>query len=112
MAIPDDSYEINQGDTFQREYIVTSGGSPFNLTGYAVNSQYRETFADFGSIVVALTAVVTNAVAGTLLVSLTSAQTAALTSDIYYHDVQITSPAGVVTTIAEGYVTLNREVTR
>lgn len=122
---------IRQGATWTFTFTKTSGGSPVDLTGYAARMAIRRTVgatleaylsseadANGGSLAL-------GGAAGTITASMTAAQSAALGSetwsalvpqtispeDTYRYDLELVSPAGVVTRELEGRVLLYREVT-
>jgi hypothetical protein len=113
MAVYQDDYDLIQGDTFERQYTVTdSGGTAVNITSYTLACQFRIGFADDESVAATLTCTKIDSANGIFMVSLTAAQSLLLTEDVYYHDVQITNASGAVTTVAKGFVTMVRDVTR
>jgi hypothetical protein len=50
--------------------------------------------------------------AGTIVITLTATQTAALTAGNYVYDLELVSGAGVVTRLVQGNVTVTAEITR
>ena len=103
--------KIMRGDTEVFNITVTdSAGSPVNLTGDVFTSQIRYN-RDDSSVAAAFTCVVTNAAAGTVTLTLSSATTATLNAGISYWDLQ-RNDSGVVTTIVAGKCTILADVTR
>jgi hypothetical protein len=49
---------------------------------------------------------------GTIAVTATAAQTGDIDEGPYYYDLEITSPTGVVTRVAQGQVVVSAQVTR
>jgi hypothetical protein len=110
---------IVQGSTLTRVFQVVIGGVIQDLTGVTAASKVRDVFT--GSVIQLLTCSVVTGANSTVTVSLTMAQTAALTvpagtpadvrvSSIGVWDLELTD--GVSTyRFAEGIVTLSREAT-
>ncbi len=122
MSVTDQTLAIVQGSTLTLSGTVLASGVAMDLTGYAIAGKIRRKFSDAASLV-DLTCALVSAAAGTFSVSLTAAQTAALTPitgsplidsrlvPIGTWDVEI-SIAGVVTRILQGTVTLSQEDTK
>jgi hypothetical protein len=107
---------IDQGTTVSIDFQYrTSAGVVIPLTSYTARMQARPTPSSAVTVMDATTTngqlVVTGAT-GTVTLTLTAAQSAALDFDRAYYDIEIVSPAGVVTRLVQGTVTLSREVTR
>lgn len=82
-----------------------------DLTGYIANAQIRQGVADQSWCVAAeLTCAVVPP--NLISLSLTSAQTTFLDQSAYCWDMQVTSPAGIVSTLLSGNVQITFEVTR
>ena len=102
---------IDQGTTFTASIDCTAAdNSALNLTGYTVAAQLRKTYdsttkTDF-------TAIIANATTGRLQISLTPAQTGALSAGRYVYDVEITDGNGIITRVVEGQVEITPGVTR
>lgn len=105
--------EHRQGQTFDRTYNITIGGSNWNLTGYTANMHIRSTassttlVASFstsdGSIVVGN---------GTLRLVRSASYWSAIAPKTYVHDIELVAPNGTVSTVWFGKFVLNAEVTR
>lgn len=107
---------IDQGTTVSIDFQYrTSAGVVIPLTSYTARMQARPTPSSAVTVMDATTTngqlVVTGAT-GTVTLALTAAQSAALDFDRAVYDIEIVSPAGVVTRLVQGTVTLSREVTR
>ncbi|HEU0180357.1 MAG TPA: hypothetical protein VFV58_39475 [Blastocatellia bacterium] len=102
---------IYQGDDWGATVTVTSNGVPPDqvIAGYTAKAQIRQDVADNDPDVdiEIVTAVASPAISLTIPAS----QTVNLCGD-YVWDLQITSPAGQVTTILAGNVRVTSEVTR
>ena len=103
---------IDQGSTFSS--IVTVNGSDgliFNLTGYTARGQIRKAYAS--TSYTSFTIVINNPTDGEIVMSLTAAQTAALSAGRYVYDVEIVeTSSGAITRVIEGQVEINPRVTR
>jgi hypothetical protein len=101
---------IYQGDDYSAIVTVRNAdGTPADISGYTALAQIRRAPADADSVVVqTMTTVVASP---NINLSLTNAQTQALTGR-YVWDLQIISSTGAITTILAGRVTVTAEVTR
>lgn len=115
--------DLYQGDTFRRTFRVRArlfdtdsglwtAGDYIDLTGYTGKCQFRETvIATDVAAELAVTILDQNATPGGISVTLTPAQATALTKAAYKWDLQLTNPAGDVSTYLAGTVTVTQEVT-
>jgi hypothetical protein len=103
---------IDQGSTFTSVVTVEdSQGLVFNLTGYTVRGQIRKSYSSLTSV--SFTASVLSAVEGTIQLSLTANQTAAMKAGRYLYDIEIIqTSSGAVTRVVEGQVEISPRVTR
>jgi aminopeptidase-like protein len=102
---------IDQGSTFSVDIDVTDAdGDALNLTDFTVQGQMRKTYTS--STATTFVSEITNATGGVVTISLTAATTNALKAGRYVYDVEITSPASVVTRIVEGQVEVTPGVTQ
>lgn len=108
--------DLYQGATFS--YVLTwRTGSPsaaVNLTSYTARMQAR-TSPDASSPVLSLTTgngITLGGSAGTITLSRSAAQTAALPAGRYLYDLELESAGGVVTRLVEGVLTIWPEVTK
>lgn len=82
-------FEMLQGDTFKWDITVTdTDGSIFDLTGFNVRGMMRERYTDTNPAET-FACSVTSIPNGTVRVSLTAAETAALSKGLYYYDIEI-----------------------
>lgn len=94
-----------------------SGGiatAPVNITGYTAALQLRSLPSD-ATAVLSLTSgsgITIAGSTGTISVHATANQTRAIDEGPYYYDLEITSPTGIVTRVAQGQVVVLAEVTR
>jgi len=98
---------LYRGDDFYLDVAVTDdAGQPFTLAGYTPAAQVRQT-TDAAEIVATFVATVSTNV---VHLHLTAAVAVGLTDGVW--DVQVTSAAGEVTTLAFGAVRVTHDVTR
>lgn len=107
---------MEQGATYNQPLVwKDSSGTAVNVTGYTARMQIRRTL-DATTVILTLTTENGRITVGgsngliTLLVS--AADTAALTTFCGVYDLEVISPAGVVTRLLEGQVEISKEVTR
>ena len=103
--------QIDQGANWDTTVNVNNlSGEDFDLTGYTVKSQMARSYAS--ATKTDITAAVNNASTGTIGLSLTAAQTGALTSGRYVYVVEITqTSSGNKTRVIEGQITVYPQVT-
>lgn len=98
----------------------TSGGilwynEPVDLTNYTARMHIRDS-VDAASFLLELTTangrIVVNNTTKTITLTVTATDTAAITFTSGVYDLEMVSPAGVVTRILEGNITVREEVTR
>ena len=108
-------WNIYRGDTGVLEVgYQEPDGTPVNLTGYSAKLQVRPKPGDSATALLELThssGIAINAAAGTLLVTITPAQSVALGAGRFAYDLQITSAGGIVTTLVGGVLLVHPEVT-
>lgn len=115
------NFRIEQGTTWSRT-LRLSQGTPavaLDLTGYTARSSIRK--AAHSTVALAdITCNIADPTVGTLELSLTAVQTAALPADggswdepsRYAYDVEIVDPDGKVTRLLNGAILVSPEVTR
>lgn len=117
---------IEKGATFSRIFTwkipsATNPTScpPLNLTGYTARAQIRATVAAADPPAIDLTSspaagLVLGGVAGTITMTITAAQTSALTltNNVGVWDIELTAPDSSVVRLLEGSVELRPDVTR
>jgi len=105
---------IEQGATFTLSMTVKKNGSPVDLTGYTARMQARPhagssaVYLDLSSV----NKITLGGPAGTIVISLTAAETAALPTGTFVYDLELISPLGVTTRLLAGRVVVSAEVTR
>lgn len=115
MAAGVHNFKCEQGATFSRVLTLTDdNGDLVSLVGYAARMQVRERVKS-DSYLIELTTengrISLGGAAGTITLTLTAAETAALTNDGVY-DLELIAPDTTVTRILEGRFNLSPEVTR
>lgn len=103
-----------QGSTFQKTLTYIINDVAVNLTGYSAKMQVRDTYSSAGVLVQIGTAIggITLNSTGVINLVISAATTATFVPKTYVYDVEIVSPAGVVTKIVEGKFIVTPEVTR
>lgn len=100
---------IDQGSTFSYTfYLNDTNGVPQDLSAFTARSQLRKTYTSMTAV--SFTALV-GGPAGTITLSLSATQTAALKAGRYVYDVELVN-GSVVSRLAEGIITVNPEVTK
>ena len=92
--------------------VSDSSGAALDLTGYTAAAQIRKTYESSAATVAFTVAFASDRTTGQLDLTLTGAQTAAVTQGRYVYDVLITSGAGALTRVVEGISTINPRVTQ
>jgi hypothetical protein len=112
------TYDITlfQGADYDKTFTVLQGGTAINFTGFTSAMQVR-TAADSTATLLSLTngsGITLGGTAGTILVTITNAQSAAISAGSYAYDLELTSGvgAGVVTRLLQGAFTVSGNVTR
>lgn len=110
MAITYNLY-VDQGSTFTVSINLTeSDNSAKDLTGHSARSQMRRSYYSVSNT--QFSANVTDAANGVITLALTDAQTSALKPGRYVYDIELASPANVITRIIEGIVVVSPEATK
>jgi hypothetical protein len=107
---------IEQGATYNQPLVwKDSSGTAVNVTGYTARMQIRKT-VDATTIILTLTTengrITVGGANGLITLLVSAADTAALTTFCGVYDLEVISPAGVVTRLLEGQVEVSKEVTR
>ena len=102
---------IDQGSTFTSTVTVEDvNDNLVNITDYTARGQIRKSYS--ASTATNFTTSITDATNGKFTISLTRTQTGALKAGRYVYDVEVISPAGAVTRVVEGQITVNPRVTQ
>lgn len=114
-----DQYNISvdQGATYF--LVVTwkdSDGTPINLTGYTGRMQARQQYTSPDPPLFSLTSpnsgIVIVAALGQVEITIAASVTTLFAAGQYVYDLEIVSPAGVVTRLIEGRCVVNPEVSK
>ena len=112
------SFTIGVNTSAYAAYVsggLADNGTPNNLTGYTARMQVRATIAAASALLDLTTSnggIVLGGTAGTIRILATAAQTAALTIDEGFYDLELIDGAGAVRRLLYGAVTVSKEVTR
>ena len=104
-----------KGSTFSRTLTWKVSGSPVNLTDYTARMQARTSHISGTTVLDMTTAnskITLGGTAGTITLSLSASETAAITQSSLAYDLELVSAGGVVTRLVEGQIVLTPEVTR
>lgn len=107
---------IERGANFDQvwEWYVSSGGAAVDVTGYTARMQVRPAAhvnTYFASLYSTSGDITLGGAAGTVRVQMASAVTSAIPGSGVY-DLELTSPTGTVTRLAQGKAIIDDEVTR
>jgi hypothetical protein len=108
---------INQGADWYINFVYqdTTTNTPINITGYTAALQLRSLPSDT-TTALSLTSpaggIVITGSTGTIAVHATAAQTGSIVAGYYYYDLEITSPANIVTRLVQGQILVSAQVTR
>lgn len=102
------TFVIHKGTDFTREIQVKDNGSTLNITGYTFDGKIAEDFHT--TTTTSFTTAITHASTGKFTISLTDAQTTALTAGEHVYTVTMTSDTGVKTRVAYGVIDVKDEV--
>lgn len=106
---------IPAGATFLRVIRYKADGANVNLTGYTARMQIRPTAAS-ATTTLSLTTengrIALGGTAGTITLSISATDTAAITAGRYVYDLELVSAGGIVTRLLQGVVTVSANVTR
>lgn len=105
---------VDQGSTWNVQATIATDGTPWNLTGYTARMKVRPT-VESTTVTMSITdtdGIALGGAAGTVTLSRSATQTAALTAGSYVYDLELVSGGGVVTRILQGPFVVSAEVTR
>lgn len=103
--------DIDQGSDFTTEITLENdNGTPMNLTGSTVYSQFRKSYGS--TVAYAFTCAVSNALQGKITLSLSGVTSSGIKHGRYLYDVEIVSSDMRKTRVIEGIITLNPEITK
>jgi hypothetical protein len=108
---------VDQGADFSAVLTWTANGEAVNLTGWSAHMQVRNGWADGPGSTVFLdlsssgSGLTLGGAAGTIQITITNAETSALTAGHYIYDLKMTSGSGLVTRLLAGSFMVTSEVT-
>lgn len=106
---------IPAGASFTRVIRWKADGDEVNLTGYTARMQIRPTAAS-ATTTLSLTTennrITLGGTAGTITLSISATDTAAIAAGRYVYDLELVSAGGIVTRLLQGVVTVSANVTR
>ena len=106
---------IPAGASFSRVIRWQADGANVNLTGYTARAQIRPSASSATttlSLTTENTRIALGGVAGTITLSISATDSAALTAGRYVYDLELVSAGGIVTRLLQGVVTVSANVTR
>tara|TARA_B100001057_G_C22812880_1_gene936168 strand:+ start:618 stop:950 length:333 start_codon:yes stop_codon:yes gene_type:complete len=110
MALIENIFIDQDADFSKTITAKDSTGTVINLSGFSVAAMLRKNH--LSSTSVSFTTSIASASDGTITITLTDTQTAALEAGRFVYDVVITSSGGLKTRVVEGQATINPSVTR
>lgn len=91
--------------------VTNAGGELFDLSDYSARSMMRKKFTDTSPAATFTCTIDT--ITGTVQLSMTAAQTAAIPAGTYYYDIELyTLDDSVVRKVVKGVITVNPEATK
>jgi hypothetical protein len=107
------NYTIDQGaDSFLLVQYKDSAGTPIDLAGYTAAMQFRPVSSTTTALNLESSSGITiTSATGTLSIHITAAQTAALEANQYEYELEITSSAGIVTRLVQGFANVDGQLT-
>ena len=107
-------FAFTQGDTFTSAPVWKINASPVAVTDYTAKMSLRKSPNSSTSTFDFSTAngrIVVGGVDGKFTITASASATATIPAGSYYYDFEVTSPAGVKTTLLSGVVTVAKQVT-
>ena len=106
---------IEQGATFSQVITYKESGGAVDLTGYTARMQVRSTLESAEALIELTTAngrIALGGAAGTITLTISATDTAALTAGRGVYDLELVSGSGIVTRLLQGVCPISRNVTR
>ena len=114
MAAKTVNFLLEQGTTFSKNFaVLKTNGAYENLTGHVAQSQMRKYPSSASSNT--FTSTISNAVAGTITISMSNTATANLSPGNYFYDIETTNTLSSSNTVArhfKGIVTVDPEFSK
>ena len=100
---------MDQGTTFNTTYLFTDDNDvPIDFSTYTANSQMRKSYTS--TTAYAFTVGLSNS--GVITLSLSAANSSAISAGRYLYDLEVQDTNGVRSRLVEGIVTVTPEITR
>lgn len=115
MAATNFDLLIEQGATFSQVITYKDAGVAVDLQGFTARMQVRATLEAAAALIELNTGngrIVLGGSAGTITLSISATDTAALTAGRGVYDLELVSGSGVVDRLLQGVATISRNVTR
>lgn len=104
---------LEQGSDFNSTITLDgNNGESFNLVGYTATSQMRKSYYSSSAAATFTVQTGDGGATGSIIMSLTSANTANIPSGRYVYDVYVTSNSGYRSRVLEGIVNVSPQVTK
>lgn len=110
------NFKVLQGATFEETITWTDdSGAAMNLTGYTARMQAREEYDSATAFIDINTGnggITLGGVAGTIALLISATNTALITAEHGYYDLELVSPTGKVYRLLQGKICVSKEATR
>ena len=106
---------IEQGATYSQVITYKETGAAISLVGYTARMQVRATLESAEALIELTTGngrIALGGAAGTITLTISATDTAALTAGRGVYDLELVSGSGIVTRLLQGVATISRNVTR
>jgi hypothetical protein len=107
-------FTLEQGATFSRTLTYKIDDVAVNLTGYTARMKAKRRFDDVSPLINLTTengGITLGGSAGTITLTMSATDTAALSFDTAFYDLELVSGGGVVTRLVRGTIALSKEAT-
>ena len=105
-------FEIWKGDDFTQVITATISSTPVNFTGYTLRMSIRNSTTNEVALTLATGGSgITATSLGVITITMTAAQTNALTNKDYKYDLEVTSGSGVIKTYLYGPIAVLTDTT-
>jgi tRNA threonylcarbamoyladenosine modification (KEOPS) complex Pcc1 subunit len=106
---------LSRARPYSQVITYKESGVAVNLTGYTARMQVRSTLESAEALIELTTAngrIALGGSAGTITLTISATDTAALTAGRGVYDLELVSGSGIVTRLLQGVATISRNVTR
>lgn len=108
-------FKLLQGATFEELITWSDEAGPVNLTGYTARMQAREEYESATAFIDINTGnggITLGGAAGTIALFISATNTALITAEHGYYDLELVSPTGRVYRLLQGKICVSKEATR